>query len=132
MGWVRGIPPFRNVRERMGHPSLFFGGIILGGMGLWNPTLSQRARKDGAPVVVFWGRILGGMGLWNPTPFAKSAKGWAPVVDFGGRIPRGMGLWNPTPFDCAQGRLFRRVCEGLGPVKTFTTGGTEVHRGKAF
>ncbi len=76
----RGIPPFRNVRERMGHPSrrrstasreCLSGFIALdackgsfdcvlvrgadensaqddSGLGPWNPTPSQSARRDGA------------------------------------------------------------------------------------
>jgi len=100
--------------------------------GQWNPTLSQKARKDGAPVTRHPSAVssqhsaLSGRELWNPTPFdcaqgrlfAKCAKGW------GTRQPSavkhsalsGRELWNPTPSTALRAGPFAKCAKGWAPV----------------
>ena len=94
---VRGLPPFRQERERMGHPAW-----ETECRGSWSPTLSPSARKDGAPIglwlVLRVGHLPGERGRRN-----GEVRGLPPFRQVRERMghPHSRGVDNPKSLGCA-------------------------------
>src|SRR5208283_3452838 len=67
---------------------------------LWNPTPSQRARRNGAPFFLLVS-ALRSRRLWNPTPSQRARRNGAPLFLLVSAL-HSRRLWNPTPSQRAR------------------------------